>query len=184
MNHRPAEFASPESDEPNRLEPVVVRLSAGASTELEAIEIECNSPPWTKKLFEGEFSNACSRTYGARVAGIVVGFLVVHVVLDEAHIVSFGVRRLLRSRGVGRTIVAHVLRVLHEEAVRSVVLEVRRSNCVAQELYRSLGFIESGERSAYYADNREDAILMNLSMSEFVARWGMEDLPERQRSAA
>ncbi len=43
-----------------------------------------------------------------------------------------------------------------------VLLEVRRSNAGAQQLYQSEGFHELGVRKAYYpADNgREDAIIL------------------------
>ena len=39
-------------------------------------------------------------------------------------------------------------------------LEVRRSNLRAQNLYKSLGFVELGVRKRYYEDNREDALIM------------------------
>ena len=41
-------------------------------------------------------------------------------------------------------------------------LECRRSNAVAQALYRKLGFTEVGFRKRYYADNNEDALIMAL----------------------
>ena len=40
-----------------------------------------------------------------------------------------------------------------------MTLEVRRSNLVAQNLYKRLGFIELGVRKRYYEDNGEDALL-------------------------
>ena len=39
-------------------------------------------------------------------------------------------------------------------------LEVRKSNEVAQNLYKSLGFIKLGVRKRYYEDNGEDALIM------------------------
>ena len=41
-----------------------------------------------------------------------------------------------------------------------LTLEVRASNHGAQALYRSFGFVPGGARTAYYADNREDALIM------------------------
>ena len=38
--------------------------------------------------------------------------------------------------------------------------EVRRSNEIAQNLYKSLGFVQLGVRKRYYADNGEDALIM------------------------
>jgi ribosomal-protein-alanine N-acetyltransferase len=41
-----------------------------------------------------------------------------------------------------------------------MTLEVRKSNIIAQNLYKKYGFIEKGIRRFYYADNKEDAIIM------------------------
>ena len=167
-----------------KLVPVVVRLAAGAAAELAEIERECNSPPWSERLFAHEFRNSHSRVYGARIAGLIVGFLVVHVVLDEAHIVSLGVRRVLRCRAIGRGLLNQVLCELHAEAVRVTVLEVRRSNQAAQELYRSLGFHAIGERPRYYMDNQEDAVLMSLHVPDFIVRRARGDASQEVRTAA
>jgi [ribosomal protein S18]-alanine N-acetyltransferase len=42
------------------------------------------------------------------------------------------------------------------------LLEVRRGNVAALELYRKLGFVVVGVRPHYYRDNQEDALLMTL----------------------
>ena len=44
--------------------------------------------------------------------------------------------------------------------VEVVTLEVRPSNAIATNLYRKYGFRERGVRKGYYADNREDALIM------------------------
>jgi ribosomal-protein-alanine N-acetyltransferase len=41
-----------------------------------------------------------------------------------------------------------------------MTLEVRKSNIVAQNLYKKYGFVEYGIRPRYYADNNEDAVIM------------------------
>jgi ribosomal-protein-alanine N-acetyltransferase len=47
-----------------------------------------------------------------------------------------------------------------DRGARWMTLEVRRSNSVAQALYKKYGFREIGTRKGYYSDNREDAIVM------------------------
>jgi ribosomal-protein-alanine N-acetyltransferase len=44
-------------------------------------------------------------------------------------------------------------------------LEVRVSNHAAAALYRKFGFREVGIRPRYYADNGEDARLMDLDLT-------------------
>ena len=41
-----------------------------------------------------------------------------------------------------------------------MTLEVRRSNTMAQNLYKSMGFVELAVRKRYYEDNGEDALLL------------------------
>jgi ribosomal-protein-alanine N-acetyltransferase len=44
--------------------------------------------------------------------------------------------------------------------VANITLEVRASNEVARNLYRKLGFEDSGLRKGYYSDTGEDAVIM------------------------
>jgi [ribosomal protein S18]-alanine N-acetyltransferase len=43
-------------------------------------------------------------------------------------------------------------------------LEVRASNAAAIRLYRGAGFLETGNRRAYYRDPEEDAVLMSVTL--------------------
>lgn len=151
---------------------IICKLSKVAALELEQIDFDCNRPPWSARLFESEFDHAHSRVYGARLAGDLVGFLVVHAIAGEAHIITFGVRNASRNQGVGRALVTQVLRDLYAEGVESVTLEVRRSNQIAQMLYASLGFVERGTRAKYYTDNQEDAIVLRLQLIDFISQNG------------
>jgi len=153
---------------------VVCSLSAECTPELAEIERESNQPPWSEALFQNEFSNRYSLVYGARLHGRLVGFLVCHVVLDEAHIVNFAVSKAWRRRGIGSALLKHVLRELAAKAVLSVVLEVRRSNNAARRLYEKLGFNETAVRQGYYSSDQEDAVFMNLNLLHFIGRHGAE----------
>ena len=156
--------------------PVICMLSRECAADLAEIERESNSPPWTQSLFSSEFENRYSTVYGVRVEGRLVAFLVSHVVLDEAHIVNFGVRAAFRGRGIGKTLLRHVLRELYEQSIIKVTLEVRRSNSVARAIYESLGFSEAAVRSQYYTDNQEDAVVMSLDIRHFVDSFGRQEV--------
>lgn len=143
---------------------MVCRLRAASVPDIVAIEAESNTPPWSSRSFGDEFKNEHSRTYGSRFRGGLTGFLVVHVVEQEAHIVNFGVARAFRGQGIGRALLTCVIDELQQEGVRWITLEVRRSNTVAQRLYSSVGFFEAGVRAGYYLDNQEDALLLRLDL--------------------
>ena len=57
-----------------------------------------------------------------------------------------------------------------------MTLEVRRSNEPAISMYRKGGFRDSGIRKGYYADNKEDAVLMDREISPDEAIEGTGDL--------
>jgi len=82
------------------------------------------------------------------------------LILDEAHVTNVAVDPDFRGHGFGeqmmRGLMAHAL----AHGARRMTLEVRRSNVVAQHLYRKLGFVQLGVRKGYYTDTHEDAFIM------------------------
>ncbi len=146
----------------------VCKLSIEAVPQLYEIELECNRPPWSPALISAEFEHKHSRVYGARRGGQIVGFLVAHVIIDEAHILNVGVRNAARGVGVGRDLLREALTLFAGEGVTSVTLEVRASNEVAQALYARHGFKNAGIRPRYYSDNDEDAVTMRLDIHDFL----------------
>ena len=53
-----------------------------------------------------------------------------------------------------------------QQGANSVYLEVRPSNIPAVELYEELGFKEIGHRPKYYADSKEEALVMMKDLAE------------------
>jgi ribosomal-protein-alanine N-acetyltransferase len=90
----------------------------------------------------------------------VAGFLGTWYMVDEAHIVSIGVRRSHRGRGIGELLLIAAIEQAMDRGAEVVTLEVRPSNMVARNLYGKYHFKERGVRKAYYADNREDALIL------------------------
>lgn len=90
----------------------------------------------------------------------LTGFLGTWQVLDEAHVVSVGVRTVYRGMGVGELLLLAAIEQAMKHKAARLTLEVRVSNHVAQNLYAKYGFTRRGLRKAYYADNREDALIM------------------------
>ncbi|MCC6382095.1 MAG: ribosomal protein S18-alanine N-acetyltransferase [Dehalococcoidia bacterium] len=90
----------------------------------------------------------------------IIGFAGLWLMVDEAHVVTVAVAPAERGKGYGRLLV-HALVLLAEAAgMNEATLECRVSNTPARGLYREYGFYEVGTRKAYYADNREDAVIM------------------------
>ena len=131
------------------------------------VEIESQgfAHPWSRDLIERELGHAWSRTLlalepaadgGERVLGYIV-FWLVH---DEVHVLNVAVAPEARRRGVARALMREAERRGAGRGARIATLEVRRTNQAALELYRSLGYRKVGVRPRYYAEEGEDAIVM------------------------
>ena len=67
-----------------------------------------------------------------------------------------------RRKGVARLLLQKVLDEAERQSITRVMLEVRKSNLPAQQLYEAVGFSTTGIRKGYYSDDGEDALAMTL----------------------
>jgi ribosomal-protein-alanine N-acetyltransferase len=89
----------------------------------------------------------------------IVGFLVARTLADdEQEILNLAVAPDFRRKGVARALLDHAFQGFRG----AVFLEVRESNKVAQEFYKSLGFKELSKRAGYYDSPPESAIVMKF----------------------
>ncbi len=117
--------------------------------------------PWSREAFLREVTdNVAARYLVAENEGEIVGFAGAWVILDESHITNIAVRSDYRGQGIGKRLTQELLQYLSNLGAAYATLEVRRTNAVAQSLYKGLGFLKLGVRKGYYEDNGEDALLM------------------------
>lgn len=115
---------------------------------------------WDKNSFIEELNNGFARYVVALKDDIVIGYGGMWVIIDEGHITNIAVHPEFRGNGIGSLIVESLINICTIEHVPSLTLEVRKSNFIAQNLYKKYGFTEEGLRPKYYGDNQEDAIIM------------------------
>jgi len=94
----------------------------------------------------------------------VVGFVIAWLVHDELHVLNVAVAPEERRRGTGRALMEEVQGRGRRQGARLATLEVRRSNAPALALYRALGWRQVGIRPGYYADENEDAVIMEIDL--------------------
>jgi ribosomal-protein-alanine N-acetyltransferase len=140
-------------------------MQASDIAQVHEIERLSFSTPWPAYAFEQELrGNRLARYVVARAetpeGQRVVGFAGVWMMVDEAHITTFGVHPGWRRQGVGRSLLLQLMELALELGARRMTLEVRVSNTPAQELYRRFGFAVAGTRQRYYTDDGEDAFVM------------------------
>ena len=100
----------------------------------------------------------------AEIDDRIVGFLVSREIfparngaLAEREILNLAVAPHFQRRGIATILMKKQLTLR-----AAYFLEVRQSNIAAQTLYRALGFVEVGQRAAYYQEPLETAIVMRL----------------------
>ena len=126
-----------------------------------AIEAATFPTPWSEDAFRKEITdNPVARYLVAEKDGAVIGFAGAWIILDESHITNIAIEESRRGLGCGRALTTALMQYLSNLGAAYATLEVRRSNLRAQNLYKSLGFVELGVRKRYYEDNREDALIM------------------------
>jgi ribosomal-protein-alanine N-acetyltransferase len=129
-----------------------------------AIDQVSFSLPWPQRSFQYELTdNFTSRSWVAEVDGRIAAMMVGWLIVDELHVATIATHPDYRGHGIGKQILVHSLLAAREEGAIRAFLEVRESNVIALNMYRSLGFFEDGRRKEYYKDNNEDAILMSLN---------------------
>jgi ribosomal-protein-alanine N-acetyltransferase len=133
--------------------------------EVMAIELRAYPFPWTR----GIFRDCLVAGYPAWLLlerGLPIGYGVVSVAVDEAHVLNVCVAPERQGRGLGRYLLRALVQAARERRAERVFLEVRPSNPHAIALYHSEGFNEIGRRPRYYPsqDGREDAIVMAIEL--------------------
>lgn len=135
----------------------IKKLSSEYIKDVAYIESVYFSNPWSEVALFGELSNDCSHFYVAVENGKAVGYAGLYVVCGEADIVRVAVLPEYRRNGTAKAL---LLESFKANSADCVFLDVRESNTAAIELYKSLGFKDTGVRKNYYSNPTENAVLM------------------------
>ena len=116
--------------------------------------------PWSKNSFLEELSNDLAIYYVAVSDGRVIGYAGLWKIFDEGHITNIAVHPEFRRCKAASRILDKIIAMSDETGIKSLTLEVRKSNLPAQRLYANYGFKIEGIRRKYYSDTGEDAYIM------------------------
>ena len=139
---------------------IIRRMTMADVDGVAAVEAATFPTPWSRDAFASEMNNVAARYLVAELDGEIIGFAGAWLILDESHITNIAVLAAHRGQKIGRRLTEGLMQYLSNLGAAYVTLEVRKSNEVAQKLYKSLGFIKLGVRKRYYEDNGEDALIM------------------------
>ena len=122
--------------------------------------------PWS----EGVFRDCIRVGYTAQVLRldlVLVGYGVMQIAADEAHILNLCIDKDYNHRGYARLLLERLLSIAERAGAQMAFLEARPSNPRAIALYANAGFNEVGLRRNYYdsKSGREDAIVMAKTLT-------------------
>jgi ribosomal-protein-alanine N-acetyltransferase len=148
-----------------RPEPWIEPLSVRDLEAVVAIEGAIYEFPWTFGNFRDSLSAGYS-CWGLHSADGLVGYAVMMLGANEAHLLNLSIAAPVQRRGYGSKLLEHLLRVARGYHAHVIFLEVRPSNPSARRLYLRHGFQQVGVRKGYYParKGREDALLLSLAL--------------------
>jgi ribosomal-protein-alanine N-acetyltransferase len=126
-----------------------------------AIEALSFQSAWPPNAFVNELrDNKLAHYFVGRLAGKIVGYGGIWVILEDSHVTTIAVHPDNRGQRLGEEILVHLLDEAIARDASWITLEVRETNDVAQRLYRKYGFTVVSTRRGYYSDNNESALVM------------------------
>ncbi len=124
--------------------------------------------PWTKRIFI-DCLRAGYQCWVLANKQQIVAHGVMSVAIGECHLLTLCVSSDYQRLGYGRKLFNLLLDRAHILEASVCYLVVRPTNMNAIALYRSMGFVQIGERKNYYPDgetyqDRENALIMSRAL--------------------
>ncbi|MGH9023482.1 MAG: ribosomal protein S18-alanine N-acetyltransferase [Acidimicrobiia bacterium] len=138
------------------------------------IESKVYSHPWSLAVFLSEIVLRSTRAYYCAFVGrSLVGYVGMFMALSDGHVTTLAVDPEWQRRKIATRLLAAAGREAISRGAKNLTLEVRVSNLSAQALYRQFGFRPVGVRRGYYAETKEDALVMwaeDVDQPEYLER--------------
>jgi len=147
------------------VKPEFVPMQSGDLDAVLAAERRIYAFPWTR----GNFDDSLASGYGAWLmldGASLLGYAVMMLVLDEAHLLNISIVPERQRAGMGSTLLEQLLAEAAGRGALRMFLEVRPSNLAARAFYLRHGFVQVGERPAYYPahQGREAALVLERAL--------------------
>ena len=118
-----------------------------------AIEAATFPNPWPIESLQYELQeNPFCSAFVIESGGLVAGYAYLWIVYDFAHLINIAVSETCRGRGLGETLLKHLLEYAGRNGARKIHLEVRETNQAAIGLYLKHQFETLGRGEKYYSD--------------------------------
>ena len=152
------------------------KLSLKEIDSIVSIEKDSSEYPWTKKQLSESIANSNNLNYILVLESKIIGYILAIPSIDSADILNIVIQKDFKRKGFGSSLIVETSKVLSQKKIKTIFIEVRKSNLSAISFYLSLGFKEISIRKNYYSKNsnelsiREDGIMMRLEISQLIKK--------------
>jgi [ribosomal protein S18]-alanine N-acetyltransferase len=143
----------------SRAEPIVTEARAHDAAAISAVHAASFQRGWSEDEFHRLLADRSIVAHRATSGRTLTGFILSRLTAGEAEILSVAIAPAWRGRALSRPLLDLHLRQLAGLGVRSVFLDVDKSNAPARALYKRAGFYEVGQRQGYYAGGATALVL-------------------------
>ena len=119
---------------------------------------------WSKNQWAEEFKKEGIKVIGLLFENFLIGICVFQIVLDEAQINYFVVKKKFRKKGFGSHLMNYLIQRCKDKNINRLLLEVSQNNQIAEKFYNRFDFSTVGLRRNYYKDG-SDALLKEKNLS-------------------
>ncbi|MDR1910702.1 MAG: GNAT family N-acetyltransferase [Holosporales bacterium] len=129
----------------------IVPIRRASAQQLAEIHQQCLSPGWHAIDFTTLCNDPAYDGFAIEENQLkIVGFIDLHVVVDEAEVYALCIMPGHRGKGLGRRLLVELFKEAHKRGIRKIFLEVSERNASGKYLYGAFGFKEVGRRCGYY----------------------------------
>ena len=118
---------------------------------------------WSKRQWANEFKKENINIIGLYLSNLLIGICVFHLILDEAQINYFVIKKRFRKKRFGSYLMNYLIEKCKKSNVNKLFLEVSQSNITAEKFYTRFDFFTVGIRKNYYRDG-SDALLKEKNL--------------------
>ena len=145
-------------------------MGQGDLDQVLAIEQSLFATPWNRLSYENELASRHAHSYIVKSRtennnSYIIAYTCFHLVADEMHLLKIAVHDNFQQKGIASWLLKKSLDIAVKRGAEKAFLEVRPTNTNAIGLYKKAGFFPVGIRKGYYAETKEDALVMMIKLT-------------------
>lgn len=119
---------------------------------------------WQESSVEEQLKDKHHFFLGLYLEKQLIGLISLSYLFETGEILNFGILPDYRRQGLGEKLIESSIKLLCQQKVETILLEVRKSNTPARRLYEKFGFKEISLRKHYYHHPTEDAVIYQKNL--------------------